>query len=62
MNQKSYINECFNYFNLEKWQTIKKSVRCKFEIVRAGLHYGGEVHWSWKKGRFLILIGRKSNS
>ena len=30
--------------------------------VRAGLHYGGEVHRSWKKRRFSIVIGRKCNS
>ena len=31
--------------------------------IRAGLlHYGGEVHQSWKKGRFSIVIGRKCNS
>ena len=29
--------------------------------LRAGLHYGGEVHRSWKE-RLLILIGRKCNS
>ena len=31
-------------------------------ILRAGLHYGGEVHRSWKKGHFSIVIGRKCNS
>ena len=31
-------------------------------ILRAGLHYGGEVHQSCKKGHFLIVIGRKCNS
>ena len=30
--------------------------------IRASLHYGGEVHWSWKKGRFSIVIGQKCNS
>ena len=30
--------------------------------LRAGLHYGGEVHWSWKKGCFSIVIGWKCNS
>ena len=31
-------------------------------IVTAGLHYGGEVHRSWKKGRFSIVISRECNS
>ena len=33
-----------------------------FALLRAGLHYGGEVHRSWKKGRFSIVIGWKCNS
>jgi hypothetical protein len=40
---------------------IGPASRCKAPL-RAGLHYGGEVHWSWKKGRFSIAIGRKCNS
>ena len=38
---------------LTKWTTF---------ILRAGLHYGGEVHRSWKKGHFSIVISRKCNS
>ena len=30
--------------------------------LRASLHYAGEVHRSWKKGRSLIVIGWKCNS
>ena len=30
--------------------------------LRAGLHYGGEVHRSWKTWNFSIAIGRKCNS
>ena len=30
--------------------------------LRVGLHYSGEVHRSWKKRRFSIVIGRKYNS
>jgi hypothetical protein len=58
-----------NYPNSE-WTVIAPSnLICLYEhnrwrcySLRAGLHYGGEVYRSWKKGRFSIVIGRKCNS
>ena len=41
---------------------VRHMSRPKFFHLRAGLHYDGEVHRSWKKGRFSIVIGRKCNS